>query len=123
MMVPYSATAIDPAGNLLPALGRREFDALVSSIRAHGVLSAVVVSAGPYLPGVVADGHHRLAACEQLGIDCPREQRPFASEAELRVFQLEANLTRRHLSQAQRIRLGDADRALAAPARPRTPST
>src|SRR5579859_4436775 len=106
MVASCSAIVADRLEGVLPPLGRREFAALAASVRAHGVLSAVVVSAGPYAPGVVVDGRQRLAACEQLGVDCPREQRTFTSEAELRVFQLEANLTRRQLTQAQRIRLG-----------------
>jgi len=99
-----SVDALSP--NPLPPLSTEVFAALKTSIAAHGLLVPVVVSAGPALAGVVADGHHRLRACQELGLVCPRELRPFASEAELRVFQLQANITRRHLSVAQRIRLG-----------------
>ncbi len=90
----------------MPPLAAEVFSALKASVAAHGVLVPAVVSAGPALTGVVADGHHRLRACQELGLVCPKELRPFASEAELRVFQLQANITRRQLTVAQRIRLG-----------------
>jgi N6-adenosine-specific RNA methylase IME4/ParB-like chromosome segregation protein Spo0J len=97
---------IDPPAHALPPLPPEAFSALTASIARHGVLLPPVVSAGPASPGEVADGNRRLAACRDLGIECPTERRPFASEAELRVFQLTANLHRRQLTVAQRIRLG-----------------
>jgi N6-adenosine-specific RNA methylase IME4/ParB-like chromosome segregation protein Spo0J len=92
--------------NPLPPLPVAEYAALRASIASHGVLVAVVVSSGPACRGEVADGHHRLRACEELGLECPRERRRFRSEPELRVFQLASNLARRQLTVAQRIRLG-----------------
>src|SRR5712692_4271789 len=92
--------------NPLPLLPAPEYAALRNSIALHGVLVPIVVSAGPACRGEVADGHHRLRACEELGIECPREQRRFRSEPELCVFQLASNLARRQLTVAQRIRLG-----------------
>ena len=72
------------------------------------MLPAIVTSAGPALPGEIADGRARLAICSELGIDCPREERAFASEAAFSHFRLTANIIRRELSVAQRIRYGMA---------------
>ena len=103
--------------NPLPPLTPEEYEALKASIGARGVLVPAVVSAGPACEGEVGDGHHRIQACGELGIECPVERRPFASEAEFRLYQLDCNLQRRHLTVAQRIELGMArepwERALA----------
>jgi N6-adenosine-specific RNA methylase IME4 len=92
----------------LPVLGAAEVKALRESIVSEGVLQAIVTSAGPALPGEIADGRARLAICSELGIDCPREERAFASEAAFSHFRLTANVIRRELSVAQRIRYGMA---------------
>lgn len=94
--------------NPLPPLTPEQYEALKASIGARGVLVPAVVSAGPACEGEVGDGHHRIQACGELGIECPVERRPFASEAEFRLYQLDCNLQRRHLSIAQRIELGMA---------------
>src|SRR2546427_9226768 len=90
----------------LPPLSVEAFAALKASSAEHGVLQPIVVSAGPALPGALADGEQRLRACRELALDCPQSKRRFASEAELRVYQLVANLQRRQLSDLERIRLG-----------------
>jgi N6-adenosine-specific RNA methylase IME4 len=92
----------------LPAPSAEERAALRASIEAKGVLLPAVVSAGPALPGEVADGRARLEICAELGRDCPRQERPFPSEAEFGLFRLEANLRRRQLSDAERIEIGMA---------------
>src|SRR5262245_4140393 len=101
----------------LPAQSAEGRAALRASIEANGVLLPIVVSAGPALPGEVADGRARLEICAELGLDCPREERAFATETALRLFRLEANLRRRQLTAAERIRIGMAlepfERALA----------
>lgn len=83
----------------LPPLSRSEYEALKADIAARGGLhSPVVVDEN----GQVLDGHHRLKACEELGIDPSVEPRSFPSEAHKEAFALAANLSRRQLSPEQR---------------------
>lgn len=107
-----------PAGFELPAPSAAELQALRQSIAQEGVLHPIIASAGPALSGEIADGRARHAICEELGIACPRKERPFASEAAFAHFRLTTNLLRRDLSVAERIRYGMAleplERALAA---------
>src|SRR5439155_999724 len=77
---------------VLPQLGPRAFQALLATIAEQGVLEPIVVSAGPALAGAIADGGERERACAALGIACPREQRPFATEPDFHPFRLPTTL-------------------------------
>ena len=53
--------------------------------------------------GNILDGHHRVAICESLGlVDWPRFIRRGLSEPEKRTLARELNISRRHLSTAQK---------------------
>ena len=93
------------SGNPLPDLQPAEFEALKASIRDHGQLEPVVVSAGPACAGEIGDGHHRQRACAELGIECERQPRRFATEVEFRLYQVETNVKRRQLTVGQRIQV------------------
>jgi ParB-like chromosome segregation protein Spo0J len=56
--------------------------------------------------GVLLDGHHRLRACDELGIN-PRVEMhaPFASKLEEELFVYNINLERRHMNEFQRAEL------------------
>ena len=98
----------EAAGFELPPPSEDELRQLRASIVREGVLVPVVVSAGPALVGEVGDGRARLSICSELGLDCKREERPFASEAEFRLYRLTTNIERRQLADVNRIRLGMA---------------
>lgn len=84
---------------LLPALSAEEYAALEASIIAHGVLVPVEYDED----GEIIDGHHRVAICESLGlVDWPRFVRKGLSEADKRKLARELNVSRRHLSSAQK---------------------
>lgn len=84
---------------LLPALSAEEYAALEASIIAHGVLVPVEYDEA----GNIIDGHHRVQVCESLGlVDWPRFVRKGLSEAEKRKLARELNVSRRHLSAAQK---------------------
>jgi ParB-like chromosome segregation protein Spo0J len=85
-----------------------QYDGLKASIVERGVLSPIVVSAGPACKGEIGDGHHRKRACEELMIDCPQELRGFETEAEFRIFQIVTNLERRELTKVQRAEMAMA---------------
>lgn len=92
--------------NPLPTLTPHEFAALRESIRDRGQLEPIVVSAGPACEGEIGDGHHRQQACAELGVEPRVKRRAFDTEAEFRLYQLDINLKRRHLTVAQRIEMG-----------------
>lgn len=83
---------------LLPALTADEYQALKASIAQVGVLQPVVVTEN----GTIIDGHHRVRACAELGIDYPTVTLAEMDE-ESRVAQVIAlNLARRHLTPEQK---------------------
>lgn len=90
-----------PAGKyqLLPPLSAEDYAALEASIVAHGVLVPVEYDEA----GEIIDGHHRVAVCQSLGlVDWPRFVRRGLSEPEKRTLSRELNVSRRHLSTAQK---------------------
>jgi len=66
---------MDELSQLLPPLEREAYEALRASIARNGVRLPVVASAGPACAGELADGVHRLRACAELGLECPRVPR------------------------------------------------
>ncbi|MFC6491158.1 MT-A70 family methyltransferase [Nitratireductor sp. GCM10026969] len=84
---------------LLPPLSAEDYAALEASIIAHGVLVPVEYDEH----GEIIDGHHRVQVCESLGlVDWPRFVRKGLSETEKRTLSRELNVSRRHLSTAQK---------------------
>jgi N6-adenosine-specific RNA methylase IME4/ParB-like chromosome segregation protein Spo0J len=84
---------------LLPDLTDEEFASLKADIAARGIMVPIEMDD----TGAVLDGHHRLRACEELGItDYPRVIRRGMTEDEKRAHVLALNLDRRHLSQEQK---------------------
>ena len=79
--------------NALPPLPADLFEALKADIARSGVVLPVIVDA---VSGEVVDGHHRLRACEELGLDRPAEiKRSFGSEVEREEFALKLDFLRR----------------------------
>lgn len=84
---------------VMPALSQDEFKTLRDDIEARGVLIPVEYDED----GNILDGHHRVKACEELGItEWPRFVRKGLSEEEKRVHARQLNLARRHLNQSQK---------------------
>jgi ParB-like chromosome segregation protein Spo0J len=84
---------------VMPDLGADEFAALKADISERGVLIPVEYDED----GNILDGHHRVRACQELGLaDWPRFIRKGLSEDEKRTHALVLNLTRRHLTKEQR---------------------
>ena len=84
---------------LLPPLSAEEYASLEASIIAHGVLVPVEYDED----GEILDGHHRVAICESLGlVDWPRFVRKGLSEIDKRKLARELNISRRHLTTAQK---------------------
>jgi len=84
---------------LLPPLSPEEYQALERSIIEHGVLVPVEYDEA----GEIIDGHNRVAICESLGLlDWPRFVRKGLSEVDKRKLARELNVSRRHLTTAQK---------------------
>ena len=84
---------------LLPPLSAEDYAALENSIIANGVLVPVEYDE----TGNILDGHHRVAICQGLGlVDWPRFVRKGMSEDDKRAHARALNLSRRHLSTAQK---------------------
>jgi len=83
----------------MPDLSPDEYEALKQDIEARGVLVPVEYDEN----GNILDGHHRVRACEELGIDdWPKITRTGMDEAAKRIHARQLNLSRRHLNQQQR---------------------
>ncbi|GIV22163.1 MAG: hypothetical protein KatS3mg023_3914 [Armatimonadota bacterium] len=82
----------------MPPLSECEYEALKADIAEHGVLVPIVLDAH----GAVVDGHHRLRACEELGIkDYPVVVRQYPDEDSRTEDVLKLNLQRRHIDRAR----------------------
>ncbi len=92
------SAAIWDTGRLLPPLSPDEYAMLKASISQYGVRVPSVVDQA----GKVIDGRHRERACDELGINCPREVRHFDSNAERLEVAISLNANRRHLNRQQR---------------------
>lgn len=97
---------------LLPDLAAEDFARLRADIAERGVLVPVEVDE----TGALLDGHNRRRIAEELGIDCPTVVRSGLSEHEKRLHVVALNLSRRHLTDAQKVVVGrliepDAEKA------------
>lgn len=89
----------DKPYQVMPDLSEEEFRLLKEDIDKRGVLVAVEYDDR----GNILDGHHRVRACEELGIkEWPKQIRYGLSDSEKRVHARQLNLARRHLNQAQK---------------------
>ena len=86
---------------LLPKMSEEEFAELKASIQAEGQHYPIIVNENLE----VLDGHHRLRACNELGIDPDFEVRKFEDKLLEKKFVIEANLRRRHLNNFQLVEL------------------
>ena len=87
---------------LLPKMSDEEFAELKSSIQTEGQHYPIVANEDL----VVLDGHQRLKACVELGIEPDFEVRKFEDKLLEKKFVIEANLRRRHLTKFQLVELG-----------------
>ena len=90
---------VDPWYQFMPAMAEEEFEQLKASIAKHGFLpghEVVILEDGRIL-----DGHHRAKACAELGIECPYRVAEVAEDARWDYVYI-ANVSRRHLTAAQR---------------------
>jgi ParB-like chromosome segregation protein Spo0J len=87
---------------LMPRMSDEEFAELKESIQSEGQHYPIVAKENL----AVLDGHHRLRACVELGIEPDFEVRKFEDKLLEKKFVIEANLRRRHLNNFQLVELG-----------------
>jgi ParB-like chromosome segregation protein Spo0J len=86
---------------LLPRMSEEEFTQLKTSIQNEGQHYPIIVNEDLD----VLDGHHRLRACNELGLEPDFEVRKFDDKLLEKKFVIEANLRRRHLNNFQLVEL------------------
>ncbi len=94
----------EPVEWSLPPLTPDELTALRADIAERGVLVPVVVDEA----GTIIDGHSRVAIAQELGISYPQEVRAGLTEVEKRIEAVVLNLSRRQLTDAQKVLAGRA---------------
>ena len=87
---------------LLPKISDEEFAELKASIQTEGQHYPIVANEDLE----ILDGHHRLRACVELGIEPDFEVRKFEDKLLEKKFVIETNLRRRHLNNFQLVELG-----------------
>jgi transposase-like protein len=83
---------------VMPPLSADEYAALKADIAARGVQVPIEYDD----EGNILDGFHRMKICQELGLGCPQVMRSGLTDAEKRAHAWALNLTRRHLSKAQK---------------------
>jgi ParB-like chromosome segregation protein Spo0J len=104
--MPENITPIKPQirinpeyASLVPELSPEEFESLKQSIKeANGLYVPLIVNQD----GIILDGHHRLKACQELGIEPRTIVREFSDKLEEQLFVIDCNLIRRQLNKFQR---------------------
>lgn len=84
--------------DLLDTQSEVSYDELKKMIEAEGVRDPIVVWKEK---NQVADGHNRLKITKELGIPCPRIDKSFADEAEVKTWIIRNQLGRRNLTPAR----------------------
>lgn len=88
-----------PIFQVMPPLSTEEYEALKADIGEHGVQVPVEMDES----GAILDGHHRVKACQELGINkWPTVVRIGLSTEEKRAHASRLNLARRHFTQEQK---------------------
>jgi ParB-like chromosome segregation protein Spo0J len=75
-----------------------EYEALRENILEKGVIEPVITD--EY--GNIIDGHHRVRACKELGIEYPTRVIEGLSEEQKQDLSVELNMHRRHLTKEQK---------------------
>ena len=89
---------INNTDGLLPPLTPEEYASLRESVRLYGPRSPVLLDQD----GHTIDGRNLLRACEELGLECPREVQEFQSDLERLQVALTLNTNRRRWNRKKR---------------------
>lgn len=87
---------------LVRPLSKKEYADLRLSIKIHGLLVPIAVNQN----GIILDGHNRYQICQELGIKPVVIRKEFPSKTAEKLFVIESNLKRRHLTDIEKVELG-----------------
>ena len=88
---------VHPAAEAFPWMSKEDFSDLKSDIKARGVINPVVL-----IGTEIIDGRNRMAACDELGVECPTTQYKGTDPVGYVIAQ---NILRRNLTDEQRVAL------------------
>lgn len=88
--------------SLVPTISESEYELIKQSIIQDGQLVPVIINH----KGEILDGHTRFRACSQFGIKPKTMMREFQDTIDEKLLVIQINLKRRHLTNAQKVRLG-----------------
>ncbi len=94
-------TSDEEYASLTPAMSGSDYEALKQSIEHDGQYIPIDTNED----GVVLDGHHRYRACQELGIDPKINVKKVENRLLEKIWIIEVNRNRRHLTPFQRIEL------------------
>jgi ParB-like chromosome segregation protein Spo0J len=80
---------------LIPALEKREADALITSLSSEGCRQPITIWKGK---NIIVDGHNRYAICTKLNIPFKVEELEFEDEDRVKIWMINNQLARRNLS-------------------------
>lgn len=83
--------------DLVPKMSDEQYKSFKQDIKKNGLRIPITVTQ----QGVVLDGHNRLRACKELGIECRYEIKEFDDQLEEKDYVISVNLERRNLSKYQ----------------------
>src|SRR5947209_15212871 len=91
---------------IVPRLKPEEYQQLKSSIAENGLYHPIIINKD----GFVLDGHHRVRACLELGIEEKKQElkfevKSFDNPYLEKIFVIDTNLTRRQLEPYSRVEL------------------
>ena len=86
---------------LIFPLPEMDYQELKKSIKENGLWQPITVNP----KGIVLDGHHRLRACQESGIEPNWIVKTFDGDLHEKLFVIDSNLKRRHLNGFQRVEL------------------
>jgi ParB-like chromosome segregation protein Spo0J len=96
----YGDLAVHPIAELIPSMTAEEFDQLVDSVKADGLLHDIILSKDGT---IILDGRHRYLACIEAGVEPTfRTLDHDLSEAEIPRFVVVENVHRRNLTVGQK---------------------
>jgi ParB family chromosome partitioning protein len=93
-----AAVKTDKYGSKIYPLTKDEYDLLQKSIAEHGLYHPIIINQH----GDVLDGHHRLKACQELGLEPEFEVKQFEDQLLEELFVIDTNVARRQLSDYQK---------------------
>lgn len=91
---------VHPFAALLPLMEGAEFDEMMATIKEHGLLEPITLTADGR---TLVDGRNRLRACLKLGVEPSfTKLDPETAESDILIFIWEKNIVRRQLTPSQR---------------------